>query len=1147
MKDCPAPALLVRAFTVQLLEDVEDPVIIAHVEVCANCQSRLEALLADDAGTLVSGEPSDVCAEECPAHQEKTIDFPQSHSAVLRQAENPRAEEISLPDVPGYEILGRLSRGGMGIVYKARHQKLNRIVALKMILAGEHADEDQVARFYREAEAVARLSHPNIVAIYDIGLANDRPYLALEYLPGGSLEQLFRQGPLPPRQSAQLLATLAQAVHTAHLAGIVHRDLKPANVLLAEDGTAKITDFGVAKRCEAPEQTQIGQIIGTPAYMAPEQAKGESRSVGPAADVYALGAILYEALTGRPLFQGDTALVILDKILSDDPTPPRQLIPGVPADLETVCLKALHKEPKDRYATAQEFADELDRFLHDEPVRARPLSRVEKIYRWCRRNPTRGGLLVALTGLMLMAALAIVLVFDQMQLRQEHERTEKALAAEQEADRKEKRCLYVNDIYMTDRLYHDNQLFRARQLLEGCAADQRGWEWHYLDRITHADLLSLTGHTQPVHTLAFAPQRRWLVSGSGDGSLVFWETGTAQRLLTLPVKAGPVWGAAFSPDGMRLASVAGSSRDSGELIVWELGTGAEPKPREAIRTRLADQLGERAAVGYHPSKPLLAVATGVRAGQPGCLLLLDACGNEVRRWLASADQGCVALAWSPDGRRLAASFIPAFHQPTASARDVLADATSEQGKVLSGEVVILDPDQPEPICRFEANDGQTVALAFSPDSRILASGGSDRSIELRDTETFTLQKMCGGHSGAITSLAFTPDGQLVSSGMDTTVRIWDRHRGQELFIRRGHYGPVRCLAIQPETGLIFSGSDDITIKAWRAEKSQEAEVYRLHQSAASALAFSPDGTALISVGLDGAVWRIDPTGRQRPRRLLQEQRPLRQVRFLPQSQTILVAGGDEEPGLDDGVVRFLDARDGSLSDKLDTQLVLISSLSVSRDGRRLSIVGRTRQHTSVVQIWDLTCHPPQGRVVPAELLSGTPVAAQLYAGGDKLIVLLSHIDNFRNPSYVLLDLSEDPHLLPSTRYAIGGPCFAVFNKEESLMFLGGQDQGFNKFKVSPSGLFKLARYSGHAGIIRSAALSPDEMLFATASDDETIRLWDRQTDRELLILRGDVGPMNDVAFSPTGDFLAAVQASGAIWVWDGRPRPGMRSNSSVPK
>jgi serine/threonine protein kinase/WD40 repeat protein len=1112
MNDCPAPSILERAFAAHVLDDVEDPDIVAHVEVCESCQSRLEAMSADNSVTEAGCEPSN-------DRRDKTTDFHQSRLYVPGPRAKPSAEEMPLPAVPGYEILCRLGKGGMGVVYKARHYQLNRVVALKMMRAGEDADADKLARFHAEAEAVARLRHPNIVAIFDIGLANGVPYLALEYLPGGSLEQMFRHGALPPRQCARLLAPLAQAVHTAHLAGIVHRDLKPANVLLAADGTAKISDFGVAKLLEEPERTQTGQIIGTPAYMSPEQAKGESKSVGPAADVYSLGAILYEALTGRPLFEGDRALVILDKILSDDPTPPRRLVRAIPADLETVCLKALRKDPRDRYASAQEFADELDRFLHDEPVRARPLSRLEKVYYWCRRKPTLAGLSLAITGLMLMVVLASVLGFAQIRLRQAHAQTRKALAGERDARSKEKRSLYVNDIYMVDRLYRENQLLRARQLLNDTDAEQRGWEWRYLERLTNGDLLSLIGHTQPVHALAFSPQQRWLVSGAGDGSLVFWDADAGKRLLEVPGDSGPIWSVVFSADGKRLASVAR------ELIVWELGRGADPMPRPILRTRLADRVGKGAALAYHPTKPMLAVATGMRKGRPGCLVVLDADGHEVRCWSGSGDRGCAALAWSPDGRRLAASFI----------------AARQAG--VKGEITLFDPDQAQPLHHFEANDGQTATLAFSPDGRTLACGGESRFIELRDAETLTLRKVCWGHDSAVTSLAFTTDGQLVSGSRDTTVRVWDGHSGQKRFIHRGHYAPVRCLAIQPRSGRIFSGSDDITIKAWGAENSQEGQAYRLHRGAATALAFSPEGDALISAGMDGAVWRIDPAGGQPPRVLLQERRSLRQVRFLPGSQTLLVAGGDKEAGPDGGIIRFLDARDGILSGELDTQLALVSSLSVSRDGRRLSVVGRTRQHNSVVQIWDLMAQPPRYDVVPAELLPGAAVSAQLYSGGDKLIVLLSQVNNFLKPSYVLLDLSQGFRLLSGTRHAMSGPCFAVFDKEESLLFVGGQDQGFNQFKVGPDGLFRLARYSGHAGAIRSGALSPDEMLFATASEDGTLRLWDRQTDRGLLVLRGDASPMNDVAFCPTGGFLAAAQASGAVWVWDGRPRAvGKRRN-----
>ncbi len=1097
-----------------LLDDVEDPAIVAHVEDCASCQSWLEALLANGQGRLQVGR------DEQRSGPNQSADLRRSLLSTPDQATQPFVEPGPLPDVPGYEILGRLGKGGMGVVYKACHTQLRRVVALKMILAGEHAGAEQVARFHLEAEVVALLRHPHIVEIYDIGMAGGLPYIALEYLPGGSLKQLFAQGPLPARRSAELLAALAQAVHTAHLAGLVHRDLKPSNVLLAEDGTPKVVDFGLAKRWAEPGQTQSGQILGTPAYMAPEQARGDSKSVGPAADVYALGAILYEALTGRPPFQSTLVMETLQRVLSDEPVPPRQRVAGVPADLETVCLKALHKDPRDRYASAREFADELDRFLHDEPVRARPLSRLEKLGRWCRRKPAAAALLAAAAGLLLLAGLAVVLAFYHARLRQEHDQTEKALAGEQEARRKERRYRYVTDVSMADRFYRENQLFRARQLLEDCGPDQRGWEWRYLDLVAHADLLSLTGHTQPVYTLAFAPRRGWLVSGAGDGSQVFWDPITGRRLLELPGHSGPVWTAAFSPDGLRLASAAGSGRKAGELIVWDLGNGPEPGPREALRTAMEDRLGERAAVAFHPGKPVLAVATGLRTDRPGCLLLLDERGKEVRRWSGSADRGCVALAWSPDGRRLAASFLP---------------AGQAGGK---GEVVVFDPDKDDPVNRFEGNGGRTAALAFDPDGRTLACGGQDRAVELRDAETFALRKTCSGHAGPVTSLAFAGGGRLVSGGTDTTVRVWDVSSGEQLWARRGHYAPVRCVAIQPETGRIYSGSDDVTIKAWRADKSQESEAYRLHQGAATAVAFSPDGSALVSVGLDGAVWQIDPTGERQPRRLLQVQRPLRQVRFLPDGQTLLAAGGDEEPGREDGVIRFLDARRGRVSEEMDTGLALVSSLSVSRDGRRLSVVGRTRQEQSVVQVWDLAARPPRCDAVPAELLPGTAVAAQLYAGGERLVVLLSQVNHFLNPSFVLLDLSGDPRLLAGRRCPINNPCFAVFTRDEAMVFLGGHDQGFSKCKVTRGGFLDLTRCSGHAGAILNGALSPDEKLFATASEDETIRLWDRETDRELLVLRGDCGPMNDVAFSPTGGFLAAAQGSGTVRVWSDGARSG---------
>jgi serine/threonine protein kinase/tetratricopeptide (TPR) repeat protein len=290
--------------------------------------------------------------------------------------------------IPGYEIVAKLGQGGMGVVYKARQVGLNRLVALKMIIGGSQARTDHLARFRTEAEAVARLRHPNILHIYDIGEFDDVPFVALELLEGGDLADRLAGTPQPGRQAAELMVTLARAVHAAHQAGILHRDLKPTNILFTDDGVPKITDFGLAKRLDSDsKQTESGQIMGTPSYMAPEQARGHTKAVGPAADVYALGAILYEMLTGRPPFKGETPMETVRQVVDDEPVPPRRLVPKLARDLETICLKCLAKEPYKRYPSPAALADDLVRHMEGRPIQARPSSAWERSVKWTRRRP----------------------------------------------------------------------------------------------------------------------------------------------------------------------------------------------------------------------------------------------------------------------------------------------------------------------------------------------------------------------------------------------------------------------------------------------------------------------------------------------------------------------------------------------------------------------------------------------------------------------------------------------------------------------------------------------------------------------------------------------------------------------------------------
>jgi serine/threonine-protein kinase len=311
--------------------------------------------------------------------------------------------------VPGYEVLEELGRGGMGVVYKARQLGLKRLVALKMILAAEHAGPQQRARFRTEAEAVARCQHPNIVQIHDIGEHQGRPYFSLELVEGGSLEKRLVAHSFTAHQAARLIETLARAVQVAHRRGIVHRDLKPANILLTAEGEPKIADFGLAKCLEGDAgRTQSGAVLGTPSYMAPEQAEGKVRKIGPATDVYALGAILYELLTGRPPFRGESILAILELVRTQDPVPPSRLQPNTPRDLETICLRCLQKDPAKRYASAELLAEDLRQFLAGSRIKTRrPAPRRVTLAR--RAGRTLWGI-VTTCGLLALALIATIVL-----------------------------------------------------------------------------------------------------------------------------------------------------------------------------------------------------------------------------------------------------------------------------------------------------------------------------------------------------------------------------------------------------------------------------------------------------------------------------------------------------------------------------------------------------------------------------------------------------------------------------------------------------------------------------------------------------------------------------------------------------------------
>jgi tetratricopeptide (TPR) repeat protein/tRNA A-37 threonylcarbamoyl transferase component Bud32 len=550
----------------------------------------------DDEVQTVPGAPgqSGTAGTETPSgpgassHDETVAPSLSGHRSVVRG-----------PLIAGYEMLGVLGRGGMGVVYKARQTKLNRQVALKMIRAGGDAGSEELARFRLEAEAVARLQHPNIVQIYEVGEIDGSPFFSLEYVDGGSLDKKLQGAPQPPRKAAEMIETLGRAIHYAHQKGIIHRDLKPANVMMTSDGVLKVTDFGLAKRLEGDSgQTGTGAILGTPMYMCPEQAQGKTKEVGPPADVYALGAILYDMLTGRPPFRGETVLDTLQQVQTLDPVRPRNLQPKVPVDLETICLKALEKDATRRYASAWDLANDLRRFLDGEPIRARPSPPWERAWKWARRRPA----MAALVAVSVLSALGLVaggLVYGEMQRHLALHQAEKARAEEVRASEKEQEAQTQKEL----RLAAETQRQRAEKNFISAfrAVDQM------LTRVGQERLAAeprLEKARRDLLELALNYYEGFLAERAGDTALrletgrAHYRVGIIQELLGQYEKAAGAYGAAAasfealadeSPDRPDHREDLAASHNHRGVVLHALGRHDEAKGayEQALRIQSA--------------------------------------------------------------------------------------------------------------------------------------------------------------------------------------------------------------------------------------------------------------------------------------------------------------------------------------------------------------------------------------------------------------------------------------------------------------------------------------------------------------------------------------------------------------------------------